>query len=659
MRYEPLPSSFFAGNREELASRLPAGSMLILHANDVFPTNADGTFALHQNANLFYLTGVDQEETVLVMTIREGGWDEILLLRETNEQIAIWEGARLSQEQARELSGIQDVRWTDEYDALLEALVPSASMVFVEANQHPRCTCPVETRNARMTKELKEKFPDAVLKNVYEIMADMRQIKKPEEIKALKKACDITNEGFRELLRFIRPGVGEWQIEGFLANEFISRGPRKFSFLPIIASGKDTCVLHYIQNDKRCEDGDLVLMDIGTEYGNYNSDMTRTVPVNGKFTPRQRAVYESVLNMMTYAKKILRPGILKSEYERLVRVFAAGELVKLGLITPSQVAEKPSDPPIVRKYYMHGCSHFLGLDVHDVGEANPVVLPGMVFTVEPGIYIPDKFGVRIEDLAIITEFGGVATIHDTKKKREIIVTNNETGESKAYLIPYGSRIKVQDGAVLGAGDELTEGSVNPHDILKIKGLRAVQDYMIQEVQRVYRLQGVEINDKHIEVIVRQMLKKIRIEEKGDTEFLPGTMVNVLEFDDVNEKMIAEGKEPATGVQVMLGITKASLATDSFLSAASFQETTKVLTEAAIKGKVDHLIGVKENVLIGKLIPAGTGMRKYRDVKLDTDMAMEDEISLEDFETFTLSEESVAELEAQDVLVEDLFNSIEE
>ena len=204
MRYEPLPSSFFAGNREELASRLPAGSMLILHANDVFPTNADGTFALHQNANLFYLTGVDQEETVLVMTIREGGWDEILLLRETNEQIAIWEGARLSQEQARELSGIQDVRWTDEYDALLEALVPSASMVFVEANQHPRCTCPVETRNARMTKELKEKFPDAVLKNVYEIMADMRQIKKPEEIKALKKACDITNEGFRELLRFIR-----------------------------------------------------------------------------------------------------------------------------------------------------------------------------------------------------------------------------------------------------------------------------------------------------------------------------------------------------------------------------------------------------------------------------------------------------------------------
>ena len=404
MRYEPLPSSFYSGNRKELASRLPAGSMLILHANDVFPTNADGTFALHQNANLFYLTGIDQEESVLIMTIREDGWDEILLLRETNEQIAIWEGARLSQQQARELSGIQDVRWTKEYDSLLDRLVPSATMVFVEANQHPRCTCPVETRNARMTKELKEKLPDVVLKNVYEILSLMRQIKKPEEIEALKKACEITNEGFRALLGFIRPGLGEWQIEGFLSNEFIGRGARKFSFLPIIASGKDTCVLHYIQNSKRCEDGALVLMDIGTEYGNYNSDMTRTVPVNGKFTSRQRAVYESVLNMMTYAKSILRPGILKSEYERLVRVFAAGELVKLGLITPAQVAENPADPPIVRKYYMHGCSHFLGLDVHDVGESNPVVLPGMVFTVEPGIYIAEEsIGIRLENDILIGE----------------------------------------------------------------------------------------------------------------------------------------------------------------------------------------------------------------------------------------------------------------
>lgn len=252
-------------------------------------------------------------------------------------------------------------------------------------------------------------------------------------------------------------------------------------------------------------------------------------------------------------------------------------------------------------------------------------------------------------LAIIAEFGGTVTIKDTKKKREVIVTNDETGEAKAYLIPYGSRIKVADGDVLEAGDELTEGSVNPHDILKIKGVRSVQDYMIQEVQRVYRLQGVEINDKHIEVIVRQMLKKIRIENSGDSEFLPGKLVDTLEFEDANERLEEEGLGLAEGKQVMLGITKASLATNSFLSAASFQETTKVLTEAAINGKVDPLIGLKENVILGKLIPAGTGMKRYRSVKLDTDMDEElmisDDFTDEDYETFNLSEEEFDEKDA--------------
>ena len=249
-------------------------------------------------------------------------------------------------------------------------------------------------------------------------------------------------------------------------------------------------------------------------------------------------------------------------------------------------------------------------------------------------------------LAIITEFGGVVQIKDTKKKREVVVTNKETGDSKAYLIPYGYRIKVQDGQVLEAGDELTEGSVNPHDILKIKGIRAVQDYMIREVQRVYRLQGVDINDKHVEVIVRQMLKKIRIENNGDTDYLPGTMVDILEFNRTNAKLEEEGKEPATGEQVMLGITKASLATDSFLSAASFQETTKVLTEAAIKGKVDPLVGLKENVILGKLIPAGTGMKRYRNVKLSTDLddtMSFDEIDLDEEEEITFSEEGMEEI----------------
>ena len=245
-------------------------------------------------------------------------------------------------------------------------------------------------------------------------------------------------------------------------------------------------------------------------------------------------------------------------------------------------------------------------------------------------------------LAIIAEFGGIATIKDTKKKREIIVTNEETGESKTYLIPYGSRIKILDGTKLEAGDELTEGSVNPHDLLKIKGIRAVQDYMIREVQRVYRLQGVDIADKHIEVIVRQMLKKIRIENNGDSDFLPGILVDVLDFEDMNEELIAQGKQPAEGSQVMLGITKAALATNSFLSAASFPETTKVLTEAAIKGKVDPLIGLKENVIIGKLIPAGTGMKRYRNVVLSTDKDPEDEISFDDEVSFDDVAEDVAE-----------------
>ena len=247
-------------------------------------------------------------------------------------------------------------------------------------------------------------------------------------------------------------------------------------------------------------------------------------------------------------------------------------------------------------------------------------------------------------LAIIAEFGGRAEIKETRKKREVVVTNEETGESKAYLIPYGSRIKILDGTMLEAGDELTEGSINPHDLLKIKGLRAVQDYMIREVQRVYRLQGVEINDKHVEVIVRQMLKKIKVDTAGDSEFLPGTTVEVLNFNEVNEELEAQGKEPATGTQIMLGITKASLATNSFLSAASFQETTRVLTEAAISGKVDPLVGIKENVLIGKLIPAGTGIERYRSVKLSTDknQVSEDEEVLsvsEDEEVLAVSEDT--------------------
>ena len=265
---------------------------------------------------------------------------------------------------------------------------------------------------------------------------------------------------------------------------------------------------------------------------------------------------------------------------------------------------------------------------------------------------------KLKGLAIIAEFGGKVEIRDTKKKREIVITNEETGESKTYLIPYGSRIKVLDGAILEAGDELTEGSINPHDLLKIKGVRAVQDYMLREVQRVYRLQGVDIADKHIEVIVRQMLKKIRVEESGDADVLPGTLMDALDFEETVLALEAEGKTPPTGTQIMLGITKAALATDSFLSAASFQETTKVLTEAAIKGKVDRLVGLKENVIIGKLIPAGTGMKRYRDVKLSTDYKLSDTIDFsDDFEDTEVIDE-IEELEEIDVNDEAVTEAVE-
>lgn len=399
MRYAPIPAAFYARNRDRLAALLPPGSVAVVHSNDIFPTNADGTLAHHQNANLFYLTGIDQEETVLLMKIGpEGAHEDVLLLRETNEKIVIWEGARLAREQGAALSGIADVRWTDAYDAVLADWLPKATILFVEKNEHPRQATPVQTRNDRYAAELAAKWPGIPQKSLYDTVASLRQFKAPEELVQLRKACSITADGFKAALADIRPGIGEWEIEARLSYEYIRRGARKFSFLPIIASGEGTCILHAIANDAVCRDGDLILMDIGAEYGGYNGDMTRTVPASGRFTPRQREVYDAVLRIHRYAESILRPGILKSEYERQVRVFTGGELVRLGLLTEDELAENPADPPAVRRYFMHGTSHFLGIDVHDVGEENPVIAEGMVWTVEPGIYIREEaIGIRLEN----------------------------------------------------------------------------------------------------------------------------------------------------------------------------------------------------------------------------------------------------------------------
>lgn len=407
LRYQPIPAAFYEGRRDVLASRLPAGSLVIIHANDIYPTNADGTLPHHQNANLFYLTGIDQEETTLLMRVGENGaHEDILLLRETNERIVIWEGARLSQATATQLSGIADVRWNDGYNALLAELVPAAHELWVETDNHPRRYTYVQTRNERLNAALKASYPDVTLYSLYPILAEMRMVKQPEEIAQLREACRITGAGFTELLPHIRPGMGEWEIEAGLSANYLKRRARKFSFLPIIASGADTCVLHYISNHKEVAPGSLILCDIGAEYGGYAGDMTRTIPADGRFTPRQKEVYNAVLAVHRYAASIMRPGLLKSEYERLIRVFIAGQLVQLGLLTQEQVDAEAQNPLCVRRYYMHGTSHPLGLDVHDVGPADPTFAPGQVWTIEPGIYIAEEgIGVRIETDVLILEDG--------------------------------------------------------------------------------------------------------------------------------------------------------------------------------------------------------------------------------------------------------------
>ena len=403
LRYEPIPASFYKSTRDKLAAQLPAGSLVIVHSNDIYPTNADGTLAHHQNANLFYLTGIDQEETVLLMRVQEGGkHEDTLLLRETNEHIVIWEGARLTKEDATALCGIEDVRWTDEYNALLAAWVPAAKELWLERDNHPRRLTYVQTRNERMAAALQASYPDVKLQSLYDILASMRLVKTEEELAQLREACRITGEGWVEILSQVKPGMGEWEMEALLSAAYIRRRARKFSFHPIIASGKDTCVLHYISNHKRCEDGDLILFDIGAEYAGYAGDMTRTIPANGKYTPRQKAVYEACLAVHRYAREIMLPGLKKSEYERLVRVRMAAELVKLGLLTQEEVDAAPENPLCARDSVIPGTPHPTGPAGHDVPPADPGIAENQVWTIEPGIYIPaENIGIRIETDVVI------------------------------------------------------------------------------------------------------------------------------------------------------------------------------------------------------------------------------------------------------------------
>jgi Xaa-Pro aminopeptidase len=408
VRYEPISPDFFVRNRGNLRGLLKPNSMVILHANDIYPTNADGTMAFKQNSDLFYLTGVDQEETTLVLMpdAVDPKEREILFVKETSELIAIWDGDKLSKEQARAATGIERIEWAHTFDGFLHRMVPQVEHIYLATNEHLRASVVVETRNARFIKDCQSRYPLHRYERLAPLLHRLRITKDAEEIRIMQRACDITEAGFRRLLGFIKPGVGEWEIEAELLHEFVRRGSRGFAYSPIIGTGKNACVLHYLENDKVCQDGDMVLMDVAAEYAGWASDLTRTVPVNGRFTKRQREVYDSVLRVFRGANDILRPGNTPMEYQKQVIELMERELVNLGLFTAKDAREQGPDKPLVKKYFMHGTSHHLGLDVHDVCPPHEPYAEGMVFTIEPGIYIREEgMGIRLENDVVIGRDG--------------------------------------------------------------------------------------------------------------------------------------------------------------------------------------------------------------------------------------------------------------
>lgn len=404
MRTQPIDPQLFIRNRQKLRELLPPKSIVIVLANDVLPTNADGTMAFKQNTDLFYLCGVNQEDTALVLfpDAVDSNQREILFVKETSELIAIWDGEKLSKEQARAATGIQRVEWIASFEAMLHGLIPQADNIFLTTNEHLRAVVVVETANDRFIKKCQQRYPLHRYQRLAPLMHQLRMTKEPQEIAIMQHACDITEAGFRRVLPFIKPGVGEWEVEAELLHEFVRRGSRGFAYNPIIGTGKNACVLHYLENNCVCEDGQMLLMDVAAEYVGWASDLTRTVPVNGRFTPRQRDVYNAVLRVLRACNQILRPGNTPMEYQKQVVEIMEKELVDLKLIDMKEAKNQGPDKPLVRKYFMHGTSHHLGLDVHDVCPPHQPYDVGMVFTIEPGIYIREEnMGIRLENDVVI------------------------------------------------------------------------------------------------------------------------------------------------------------------------------------------------------------------------------------------------------------------
>lgn len=414
MKTISIPAELFVENRRRLAERLPANSLAIVHSNDVMPSNADGTIGFHQNADLFYLSGVNQEESILLLA--PNAFDEklreVLFLREPNEHLTIWEGHKLSKEQAQQRSGVKAIKWLSEFRGVWHALMCESEQVFLNTNEHTRAVVEVETRDARFIRECQARYPLHQYHRLARLMHELRGVKSAHELAIIRQACGITREGFLRVLEFVRPGVDEAEVEAEFAHAFVRR-KACFAYPPIIASGVNNCILHYNQNDQPCRDGDLLLLDVAAGYGQYMSDLTRTIPVNGRFTPRQKQVYDAVLRVFRRIMAEMKPGVLARDLRTNTERYVAEECVELGLLKPADLADPNPDAVPAKKYFMHGVAHPMGLDVHDVGMMWRPVQAGWVLTCEPAIYIQDEgFGIRLENDVLVTESGPVDLMAD-------------------------------------------------------------------------------------------------------------------------------------------------------------------------------------------------------------------------------------------------------
>lgn len=408
MKYHKIEKELFIKNRKNFAAKMLPSSLAVFNSNDIYPIGADSTLPFQQNRDLFYLSGVDQEESVLVIfpDCPNPKHREILFLKETNEHIAVWEGEKLTKEKAFETSGIKTVYWLQDLDKILFEIMTQCDTVYINTNEHYRANVETETREDRFTKKLKDRFPAHRVAKSNPILQRLRSVKDQIEIDLIQNACNITEKGFRRILEFVKPGVMEFNIEAEFMHEFLNNRSRGFAYTPIVASGNNANVLHYIENNQECKDGDLILLDVGAEYANYSSDMSRTIPVSGKFTARQKEVYNAVNRVKNEATKLLTPGTIWADYHVEVGKLMTSELLGLGLLDKADVQNENPDWPAYKKYFMHGTSHHMGLDTHDYGILTEPMQANMVFTVEPGIYIPDEgFGIRLEDDVVIQETG--------------------------------------------------------------------------------------------------------------------------------------------------------------------------------------------------------------------------------------------------------------